>query len=45
MPPLAWLACLMIGLPLVMFLPTHAVLMWWQGRMERLARDPKLAGA
>jgi hypothetical protein len=28
--PLAWLACLMIGLPLLMFLPTHYALRWWQ---------------
>ena len=45
MPPLAWLACLMIGLPLLMFTPTHVVLTWWQGRLERQARDPRLAGA
>lgn len=32
MHPLAWLATLMIGLPLVMFLPTHFALRWWQER-------------
>jgi hypothetical protein len=32
MHPLAWLACLMIGLPLLMFLPTHYALRWWQER-------------
>lgn len=30
MHPLAWLALLMIGLPLLMFLPTHYALRWWQ---------------
>ncbi len=28
MPPLAWLATLLVGLPLVFFLPTHLLLVW-----------------
>lgn len=32
-PPLAWLALLMVGLPLVVYLPTHLLL-------KRLFRPP-----
>ena len=28
MPPLAWLGLLMVGLPLLVFLPTHLALKW-----------------
>lgn len=29
MAPLAWFALLVIGLPVVVFLPTHLLLQWW----------------
>jgi hypothetical protein len=29
MPPLAWFAMLVAGLPLLVFLPTHLLLCWW----------------
>lgn len=30
MPPLAWLALMMIGLPILFFIPTHLLLSWWR---------------
>lgn len=33
MDPLAWLAVLMIGLPLLVYLPTHLVLKRWRGNV------------
>jgi hypothetical protein len=32
LPPLAWLGLLMAGLPLVIFWPTHRLLLWWSER-------------
>lgn len=29
MPPLAWFTLLVVGLPVVVFLPTHLLLSWW----------------
>jgi hypothetical protein len=32
MSPQAWIACLLFGLPLALFLPTHIALMYWQDK-------------
>ena len=34
MPPLAWLAVMMAGLPLVFFVPTHLLLRWWRSEPQ-----------
>ena len=39
MPPLAWLALLLVGLPLVVYLPTHLVLQHVFGRRHRVGHD------
>jgi hypothetical protein len=31
LPPLAYLMLLMAGFPLLIYLPTHALLLWWRG--------------
>lgn len=36
MPPLAWLAVMMIGLPLLFFIPTHLLLLWWRSEPRPL---------
>jgi hypothetical protein len=35
MPPLAWLGLLMVALPLVIYWPTHQLLLWWARRTDR----------
>lgn len=40
MPPIAWLVCLLAGLPLLIYFPTHLVLRWCFARDERHQTDP-----
>jgi hypothetical protein len=37
MPPLAWFAVMVVGLPLVVFLPSHLILCWLFREPERMA--------
>ena len=39
MPPLAWLAILIVAMPVGMYLPAHLVLRWCFGRPARAAAD------
>lgn len=38
MPPWAWLLCLLTGLPLLVYLPTHVALRAWHARRQRAAQ-------
>ena len=38
MPPMAWLALLYVGLPLLVFLPTHLALRRWRGKRKPMFR-------
>jgi hypothetical protein len=39
MPPVAWLGVLLVGLPVIFYLPTHAVLAWIDSFEARPNRD------